>query len=112
MRDKYSGNAKETLYGIANNRPTKLDDYVKTGKHTKACDLAISVLSLVEKREGSSDSEVSIFRLLGQDYPENCPKMSSYNFLVWKDAIGALVTSHLNLTVVRRTGTCHGKYSL
>ena len=59
MKDKYSEDVARTLDKIANNESNKFTNYINTNKPTKAFDVAISVLSLVEQRRRSNGSEVS-----------------------------------------------------
>ena len=59
MKDKYSEDVVRTLDKIANNESNKFTDYINTDKPTKALDVVISVLSLVEQRRRLNGSEVS-----------------------------------------------------
>ena len=59
MRDNNSGVVSRTLDKIAKNENNTFTRHIAKGEFTKACDVAISVLSLVEQRGRSSDSQVS-----------------------------------------------------
>ena len=49
----------ETLHKIANGSKNKFMDLANTSEYKKACEVAISVLSIVEQRRHSNDSKVS-----------------------------------------------------
>lgn len=53
MKDKYSDDVASTLDKIANNESNKFTDFINTNEPTKATDVAISVLSLVDQRRRS-----------------------------------------------------------
>lgn len=63
VRDKYSGDINKTVYRIAYKKPNKVNLYIEKEDYAKACDLAISVLSVVEERKHSSHLQVSLCRI-------------------------------------------------
>ena len=63
MKDKNSGYINKIVYRIAKNQRNKLDVFVEEKKYAEACDLAISVLSVVEQRKWPGHSEVSIHKI-------------------------------------------------
>ena len=59
MRDQDSEDVAKILDRIANKENNKFMDFINSSEYSKACDLAISVLSLVEERRRSNGSKVS-----------------------------------------------------
>ena len=66
MKDKYSADINKTVYRIANNQRNNINVFVEEKKYAEACDLAISVLSVVEQRKRPGQTEVSIYKIFSK----------------------------------------------
>ena len=79
MKDKYSTDINKTVYRIANNQRNKINVFVEEKKYAEACDLAISVLSVVEQRKRPGQTEVSICKIISKIQSGILDMFTEYN---------------------------------